>query len=183
MNAPFQRGAVVRQADLAQPDEARRIEAFVARHRQGTPFHRPAWLGAVARGTGNGALALVVERDDQIAALLPLSLVHSPIFGRMLASSGFGVGGGALADRAGDADALFAAAEELALRRSCPTIELRGGPLPQDRPGWTIRHDSHCGFVAGLATNDEAQLAWVPRKPRAEVRKGLAADLTVDVGP
>lgn len=183
MNAPFRPAALtVRQADLAQPDEAVRLEGFVAGHSDGTPFHRPAWLRAAARGTGNRALALVAERAGTPVGYLPLLDVQSPLFGRVFVSSGFGVGGGVLSEDAPAAAALFAAAEELAARNSCPAIELRGGPLPETRSGWTVRHDSHCGFVCDLAADDEAQLTAIPRKQRAEVRKGLANDLTVEIG-
>jgi FemAB-related protein (PEP-CTERM system-associated) len=183
MNAPFLgAGAHIRTVDLAEPGEALRLEAFVAAHPHGTPFHRPCWLSAVAAGTANRALALVAERRGAVRAYLPLNEIHSPLFGRMLASSGFAVGGGLLADEGFAADPLFAMLEELALRRSCPAIELRGGALPEDRPGWTIRRDSHSGFVLPLALNDEAQLLAIPRKQRAEVRKGLDRDLTIEVG-
>ena len=184
MNAPFAfEGATVRLAELSQSDERARIEAFVGGHPQATPFHRPAWLGAVARGTDNRALALVLERQGRIAGYLPLSEVHSPIFGRLLASSGFAVDGGLLLGDDGDgSDDIFAALEELALRRSCPTIELRGGLLPENRAGWQRRTDSHCGFIVALAGDDDAQLAAIPRKQRAEVRKGLANDFTVETG-
>lgn len=183
MNAPFARIApAVRLAELSQPDEIARIDAFVAGHPLGTPFHRPAWLNAVAIGTGNRALALVAERRGEIAGYLPLNEIHSPVFGRLLASSGFAVDGGLLAGAGLDCEAMFRAAEELAVRRSCPSIELRGGALPEVRPGWTLRRDSHCGFVRPLAGDDEAQLNAIPRKQRAEVRKGLGNDLSVAVG-
>ena len=96
-----------------------------------------------------------------------------------LVSSGFAVGGGALAASRTVAIKLARAAEELALRHSCTTIELRGGEAPKD---WHIRTDSHCGFEWELAGDDEAQLLAIPRKQRAEVRKGLDNDLTVHVG-
>jgi len=182
MNAPFRiSAATVRLADIAEPDESARIEQFVAAHPLGTPFHRPAWLRAVATGTGNTALALVEEVNGTFVAFLPLTEAHSPLFGRVLASSGFGVEGGVLA-HAGAGDRLIAAAEELALRRSCSTIELRGGALPEHREGWRIRHDTHCGFVRDLAADDDAELLAIPRKQRAEVRKGLANELSVTVG-
>jgi len=136
----------------------------------------------VARGTGNEALALVMERSGAVVAYLPLTQVHSPIFGRVLASTGFAVGGGVLAGDGVDPAPLFAAAEELAQRRSTPSVELRGGPLPDGREGWTIKTQSHCGFVRALADSDEAELTAIPRKQRAEVRKSLAGDLTVSVG-
>lgn len=182
MNAPFLPIATrLRLAYLAEPDECARIEGFVAGHPQATPFHRPAWLNAVARGTDNQALGLIVERDGMIEAWLPLSEVHSPIFGRLLASSGFAVDGGLLASEHVDTAAILAAVEELALRRSCTSVELRGGAMPATS-GWTLRCDSHCGFVTALAPDDDAQLTAIPRKQRAEVRKGLANDLTVEVG-
>ncbi|HKX77171.1 MAG TPA: FemAB family XrtA/PEP-CTERM system-associated protein [Novosphingobium sp.] len=183
MNAPFFPSQLsVRLADLRDPNEHARIERFVADHPAATPFHRPAWVLAVTEGTGNASLALVSERGGEIAAYLPLSEVHSPVFGRVLASSGFAVDGGVLEARAGETATLIAAAEELAQRRSCPTIELRGGVLPQARDGWFLKTESHCGFVLALAGDDEAQLKAIPRKQRAEVRKGLDADLTVSIG-
>lgn len=183
MNAPFlQTRGDLRLADLREPDECARIEAWLQGQPLATPFHRPAWLQAVAEGTGNAAMALVAERRGTITGYLPLNAIHSPIFGRLLASSGFAVGGGLIAGSKADADRLFAAAEELAGRLSIPAIELRGGELPQGREGWTLRSESHCGFIAPLAGDDEAQLLSIPRKQRAEVRKGLEQDLTVTVG-
>lgn len=179
MNAPFSPPiAAVRLADPAEP----RIAAFLADHPQATPFHGADWLSAVAAGTGNPALALVSEARGQVTGYLPLSEVHSPVFGRVLASTGFAVGGGLLLAEGADAAPLFAAASELAQRRSCPAIELRGGVMPGEGQGWRLKSEAHCGFVAPLADDDEAQLLAIPRKQRAEVRKGLERDLRVTVG-
>ena len=179
MNAPFALGGeTIREVDLRQGDEAARIEGFVA-EMGGSLFHRPAWLRAVEQGTRQRATGLVAERGAAVIGWLPLNEVHSPLFGRVLASSGFAVEGGVLAGRETTARALCRAAEELALRRSCPAVELRGGCAPDD---WNRRSDSHCGFVADLAADDEQQLLAIPRKQRAEVRKGLAEDLSVEVG-
>lgn len=179
MNAPFAPAAErVRAVDLRQPDEAARIEGFVA-EAGGSLFHRPAWLRAVERGTGQRARGLLAEKGGAVTGWLPLTEVHSPVFGRMLASSGFAVEGGALAARETTAVALCRAAEEYAQRLACSTIELRGGVAPGD---WALRSDSHCGFVMPLAADDEAQLLAIPRKQRAEVRKGLDNDLEVTIG-
>lgn len=174
--------ARVRLIERWDADERTRIERFLAAHPQATPFHDPAWHDAVAAGTGNRSLALISERCGEIEAYLPLTEVHSPVFGRLLASSGFAVAGGLLTLDGAEREPVFAALEELAVRRSCPAVELRGGELPAPRGGWSIHEDTHCGFVAPLADGDEAQLLAIPRKQRAEVRKGLAEALEITVG-
>ncbi len=179
MNAPFALCSErVSLADLRDPGEVARIEGFVAELR-GTPFHRPAWLCAVERGTGQRATGLVAEKGGALTGWLPLSEVHSPIFGRALVSSGFAVGGGPLAANDRVAHRLCRSAQELAARLSCPTVELRGGACPDD---WEAVEDKHCGFVAPLAGDDEAQLLAVPRKQRAEIRKSLRNDLEIAIG-
>lgn len=176
---------VLNTTRLARPDDASRIAAFVARCPDATAFHRPAWLHAVEHACGHETHILLAETAGEIVAVLPLNAVHSPLFGRALVSTGFAVDGGVIGDPA-HAGALAAAAVGLAARLSCPSVELRGGPLPDgplDRGrGWHVKTDSHAGFVMPLAADDEAQLAAIPRKQRAEVRKGLAHALTVQIG-
>jgi hypothetical protein len=167
VNAPFRlAGETIALAVLRDPGECARIEGFVA-EMAGSPFHRPAWLRAVERGTGQRARGLVADTGGRLTGWLPLTEVHSAIFGRALVSSGFAVGGGALAISEEIAGRLNRAAEELAQRLACPAIELRGGPA---LAGWAVRRDSHCNFSAPLADSDEAQLLAIPRKQRAEVR-------------
>ncbi len=179
MNAPFAPARErVSLANLRDPGEVARIEGYV--DAQGaTPFHRPAWLLAVEEGTGQRARGLIAECGGAITGWLALTEVHSPLFGRALVSSGFAVGGGALADDAGTVDRLCEAAAELAGRSACASVELRGGAIPDS---WHSVTGKHSSFVADLANNDEAQLLAIPRKHRAEVRKGLAGELTVATG-
>ena len=179
MNAPFVPAPV--RTRLADPGDGPAIAAFLAGRADATAFHDVRWLGAVERATGHRVHILLAEQAGSLRAVLPLHEVHSPLFGRALVSTGFGVGGGILADHAADADLLAKAVQELAARLSCPTVELRGGMLPQ-RDGWHIKQDSHAGFVTLLAGDDEAQLLAIPRKQRAEVRRGLGFALEVAVG-
>lgn len=165
---------------LAGPGDAPAIARFVAEAAGAEAFHRAEWLAAVEAACGHRAHVLVARNRGDVRAILPLHCVHSPLFGRALVSTGFAVGGGVLGDPA-HAPALCEAAIELAARLACPSIELRGGVLPED-PRWHVKRDSHAGFVAPLAADDEAQLLAIPRKQRAELRKGLAQDLTVRIG-
>ena len=179
MNAPFSLCTEqVSMADLRDPGEIARIEGFVA-ELGGSPFHRPAWLHAVERGTGQKAAGLVTEKCGALTGWLPLTEVHSPLFGRALVSSGFAVGGGVLAESDKSARRLCRSAAEMAARSSCASVELRGGAIP---PEWDMVTGKHIGFAADLAESDEAQLLAVPRKQRAEVRKSLDIPFTVSVG-
>lgn len=179
MNAPFALSSEsVSLADLRDPGEFARIEGFV-HEMKGTPFHRPTWLRAVEQGTGNRALGLVTEKCGTMTGWLPLTEMHSPLFGRALVSSGFAVGGGVLAERQTSALALHEAAAELATRNSCPTVELRGGHCPR---GWQAVKDKHCNFAREIPVDREEILLAIPRKQRAEVRKGIKNELEIRVG-
>lgn len=182
MNAPMlTRPLVIRTADLGDAIERARIGAFVHDHPDGTPFHLPNWSIAVARGCRQRSHYLLAERADGVlVGVLPLTEVHSPLFGRVLASAGFGVGGGILAETRAAIAPLAEAMWELAGRLNCPSLEVRGGPRPG--PEWTEDSTTYLGFVRDLAKDDEAELAQIPRKQRAEVRKSLALDLDVSTG-
>lgn len=164
---------MVTALDLADPAQRRAADDFVMAHPDGTPFHRPAWLTAVARGTGNRAhmLAAVVP-SGQIVGLLPLHHVKSPLFGQALVSSGFAVDGGILASDPAAVAALTAACEGMARDGGIASVEMRGGPAPGE--GWALHEGSHLGFARPLASDDEAELLAVPKKHRAELRKALA---------
>lgn len=166
---------------IANPDEAV-VARFVDGHRAAQLFHRPGWSQSVEAATGHRAAVLIAEDARGIAGAVPFNIVHSPVFGRMVAASGFGVGGGVLLREDATPEPLFAALEELALREHCPTIELRGGAMPDAREGWSIRTDSHANFARDLAADDEAELLAIPRKQRAEVRKGLNQDFAIETG-
>lgn len=182
MNAPQRLAVSVRAADLRDPSEVARVDGFVCGQAAATPFHRPAWTAAVERGAGARAHYLLAEQGGALRGVLPLSEIRSPLFGAALVSAGFGVDGGVLAESPAAAEALASAAIALAGRRRCPGIELRGGALPS---GWRTSEGAHAGFVRDLPEGDEAILKAIPRKQRAEVRKGLAGglDLRADRDP
>ncbi|MEP7348734.1 MAG: FemAB family XrtA/PEP-CTERM system-associated protein [Sphingorhabdus sp.] len=181
MNAPMLRSKFdIRNVDLRDADECLRIDRWVMAHDAGLPFHRPVWLKAVEAGTGQQAHCLIAETSEGIVGLLPLHLIHSPLFGRALVSSGFAVGGGILSDSPIATRRLAAAAWEMAERSSCPTVELRGGALPGG--DWIEKRDAHANFLRALAVDADTELLAIPRKQRAEVRKGLENNLTIETG-
>jgi FemAB-related protein (PEP-CTERM system-associated) len=181
MNAPILCPKIhLRHADLNDASEVARLDAWVTGHENGLPFHRPKWLKAIEAGTGQVAHCLIAETAGQVAAILPFHLVHSPLFGRALVSSGFAIGGGILSDSQTATQRLAAAICTLAGQWSCPTVELRGGSLPGG--DWIEKRDAHANFLKPLQADDEAELLAIPRKQRAEVRKGLENGLTIETG-
>lgn len=161
--------------------DAAAIDDYVRAHSEATPFHLTGWSRAVAAGCGQISHYLVVEAAGVITGVLPLTEVHSPLFGRALVSSGFAVGGGVLADDEDSAWSLTRHALALAERLACPTVELRGGTLPMGE-GWHHDLTTYLGFARELAADDDAELLAIPRKQRAEVRRALGFALDVETG-
>lgn len=182
MNMPFSPQTItVRMLAQNDQNELKRIDEFIGDHAEGTAFHRPAWTEAVSTACGHEWRYMLAENSSgELQAILPLTLIHSALFGRALVSSGFAVGGGilSLSDHATQmlADTVWDFAEV----HSFPTVELRGGPTPCDK--WQNKDGVYAGFVTGLADSDENQLLSIPRKQRAEVRKGIKNELVVRVG-
>ena len=78
MNAPFAKPALtVREADLADAEECRRIDSWVRARPAAEPFHLPQWSRAVERGCGQKSHFLVAEGPGGIAGCLPLTHVRS----------------------------------------------------------------------------------------------------------
>lgn len=171
----------IRAVDLRDSATAARLDGFVREHPHATPFHLPAWSRAVAAGCGQTSHTLIAERaDGGLLGVVPLTEVRSPLFGRALVSNGFAVGGGILADDAATVTALGDAAWALATRLGCATLELRGGPVPGG--DWQVDDTTYLGFARPLAADDDAELAAIPRRQRAEVRKGLANGIDIACG-
>ncbi len=164
----------------ATPDDFAAIDAFVRAHPDGTHFHLTAWTRAVERGCGQKTHTLIAEDGEgEIGGVLPLSFVSSPLFGKALVSSAFGVGGGTIATLPSVAGDLVEAAVSLARKLGASTVELRGGHLPSN--GWHHDGETYLGFTRDLAADDEAELLAIPRKQRAEVRKALGNGLSVEI--
>lgn len=171
----------VRILNTEDTNEFARIDGFVLSHAKGSPFHRPAWVTSVSHACDHEWRFLLAENQQgELQGILPIHLIHSPLFGRALVSAGFAVGGGILSlnDQATQilADAIWQFCEQY----SFPSVELRGGEVPN--ADWLSKSDVYAGFVSNLSKNDEDQLLAIPRKQRAEVRKGLKNEPEIRIG-
>ncbi|CAN5117149.1 FemAB family PEP-CTERM system-associated protein [soil metagenome] len=181
MNAAFDPTRIsIEEARLDDAAATAVIDAWICARPDSTPFHRPAWIAAVTRGTGQRAIMLVA-RDiaGQIVGVLPLTAIRSLLFGKAMVSSGFAVGGGILANSQRATDALADACWAMAGQAGCASAELRGGREPQ---GWTTKAGTYLGFAQPMEVDGEAQLRAMPKRHRAEVRKGLGNGLDFEIG-
>jgi FemAB-related protein (PEP-CTERM system-associated) len=157
------------RVELLDLRHARSADRFVLNHPQGTPFHESRWLDLVRTTFRFETQSLVAWRDKEVAGVLPLALVTAPITGRRLVSVPFGVYGGILASDEESLRALDETACELTRRLGARFIEARY----LDR-GPTAHHSLHRyeTYRRELPARPEDVLATIPRKARAEVRKG-----------
>jgi FemAB-related protein (PEP-CTERM system-associated) len=154
-------------------------EDFVQGHEAAHWFHRAGWRRVVGRAYGHATPYLVARRGGEITGILPLVHVRSPLFGRALVSTGFGVEGGILARDEASLESLAREAVRLGERLGVGHVELRGGPAPA---GWETRSGVYAGFLRELPATEADNLKAIPRKKRADVRKALGGDLQVEVG-
>ena len=172
----------VKAVDLNDLQSAATADAYVRSHNDATPFHLTAWSQAVASSCGHDNHFLAAyDATNRVIGVLPLTVVHSPLFGRALVASAFAIGGGVLADDALIAEQLIVDALALSEKYSCATLELRGGLLPNGE-NWHRDDDTYLGFVRALAQDDDAELLAIPRKQRAEVRRAFGFGLTIETG-
>ncbi|MEZ5892821.1 MAG: FemAB family PEP-CTERM system-associated protein [Parvularculaceae bacterium] len=145
---------------------------YVRGHANGTFFHLYGWGEAACAAYGYETIYLTTRRGGALAGVLALTDAQMPLLGRSLISTAFSVGGGPLADDDDALQALLDEAARIGAERHVKTIECRSD---FDVPGWRAKTGSHATFVAPLIADEEAALAAIPRKRRAELRKALAA--------
>jgi FemAB-related protein (PEP-CTERM system-associated) len=148
---------------------------YVLAHPQATFFHRFEWIDVIGQAFGHRGRSLLAFRGGRIAGVLPLTEVKSFLFGHSLVSNPFCVYGGVLADD-GDVDqALSRAAVVQAESLGVSHLELRS-PQPSTRE-WVTK-DLYVTFRRNISPDHEENLKAIPRKQRAEVRKGIKLGLS-----
>jgi FemAB-related protein (PEP-CTERM system-associated) len=148
-------------------------DRFVQSHCYGSPFHLMAWQRTIRDSFGHQPVHLVANnRDGTVTGVLPLFLVRSRIFGRMLTSTPLACYGGILADSHEATHAILQRAMDLADELNVRFMELRNfrNPLPREA---FIQKDLYVTFRTELKTDPEANMLAIPRKTRAEVREGI----------
>jgi FemAB-related protein (PEP-CTERM system-associated) len=163
------------------PAESVRWDEFVSRSAEATFFHRIGWNSLLQDCFGHRTHYLLAERASTIVGVLPLAEVKSVFFGHSLVSLPFCAYGGVAATEPAAITALHRSARELGKRLGVEHLELRD--RTRREPEWP-QQGLYVTFRKELLPDVEANLAAIPRKQRAVVRKGIKNGLTshIDTG-
>lgn len=173
---------------IAPPDTATKItvraydeglrtrwDAYVLAHPQGTLFHLTAWKRSIERGFGFQGRYLAAEDKGKLRGVLPLFLIDNFVQGKSLISVPFAVYGGVCADDEETAEALRAAACELARAAGVQYLELREH-WPVSYPDFE-RKDLYVTFGRELPSDGQQLLQSFPRDTRYMIRKAQKSGL------
>jgi FemAB-related protein (PEP-CTERM system-associated) len=163
------------QVRLASEKDALDWDRYVVDHPQGTFFHRFGWRRFLELAYGYPGHYLLAEDGGVLRGLLPLGEIRHLLFGHSLISTPFGVYGGVLADDVDTRLALERHAVELAEQLGVDYLETRNErPVRDD---WLRKDALYVTFKKAIGEDHDANLAAIPRKQRAMVRKGIKAGL------
>jgi len=170
-------GSTAHSIDLFEAADFSQWNAFVEATPEGTFFHRAEWKRVLERAFGIRTHYLWAKKGGEICGLLPLAFVRRPNLRRALVSTPFCVYGGAIATRPEIVQDLENAAADLAAKANCDYLEIRN--RHRTRPDWPMS-DLYFTFQRPLHADVEQNLLAIPRKERADIRKGIAAGLQSD---
>ncbi len=162
----------------ALAEDGGRWDAFVAACPEATFFHRFGWSRVVSEAHGHRTWFLLAERNGSVEGVLPLVLVTSPIFGKALISTGFTVGGGIAATGEAARALLAERAVEIGREVGVDYVELRSEQAELE--DWLVKDGTYVVSRRVLSEDEDENLKAIPRKKRADVRKAIKSDLTVD---
>ena len=152
--------------------------AFVQRCPEATFFHRIEWRDVIAEVFRHRTHYLVAERGGEVLGVLPLVQVKSLLFGHALVSLPFAAYGGAAVTDETARPMLHAAAVALARDLAADHLELRNRVAHE--PQWP-RQDLYVTYRKQILPEVDANMAAIPRKQRAMVRKGIGRGLASEI--
>ena len=167
--------------EVREIEDAQRTDwdAFVQECPEATFFHLSGWKPVIERSLGHRCHLLAAQSGGRIRGVLPVVHVASRLFGSSLISNAFCVYGGPAALDDASRFALDGAAIELAERLNVDHLEYRSR-TPSHRD-WAHNSELYVTFRKAMDPDPDKNLAAIPRKQRAMVRKGIKLGLKGEV--
>jgi FemAB-related protein (PEP-CTERM system-associated) len=152
---------------------------FLQGHEAGTFYHRYEWAAINRDQFGHRSHLLQAVSEGRIVGALPLTLVSSAVFGRILCSMPFVNYGGPCARDAAVSASLVSKARELAADEKVKYLELRcSAPLATDLPASTRK----ISMSIELEADPEKIFEKYTSKHRTNIRRSYKNELTVKSG-
>ncbi|MEW5977980.1 MAG: FemAB family XrtA/PEP-CTERM system-associated protein [Acidobacteriota bacterium] len=163
-------------------ERSQQWDDFVRSQSGGTAFHLLAWQRTICRVFGHEPFYLMAEdaRNGDLRGVLPLFLVRSRIFGKMLISTPQAVYGGILAQVPEAERLLLEKAREIGHKEGAKFVEFRQFASGIADPSLATR-DLYVTFRQQIFSDSEKNMQAIPRKTRAEIREGIRNDLEFKV--
>jgi FemAB-related protein (PEP-CTERM system-associated) len=157
-------------------------DGFVEKHAQGSPFHLTAWQRTISGSFGYEPRHLAARDPSggEIIGVLPLFLVRSRLFGRLLVSTPQAAYGGVLSRTEAVARKLLGRVRDLARAENVEYLELRNFRNDAHDPDMPSK-DLYVTFRQELFEDPEKNMSAIPRKTRAEIRRGTSHGLECKV--
>jgi FemAB-related protein (PEP-CTERM system-associated) len=153
---------------------------FVTGHPKGSWYHLSHWKELIEDSFGHKSYYLSLRRDGRLAGILPLILVESVLFGRLLVSPAYGRYGDICAEDATAEDAILSRAKSLARELSVHYMEIRNVEPIDDRE--LIVKTSKQTFWLDLAEDEEAMWKAFRSEIRNRARKAETAGCVTSIG-
>jgi FemAB-related protein (PEP-CTERM system-associated) len=164
---------------VAQSSSDTDWNAFVAATQGGTFYHLHEWTGINRECFGHDSFMLEAVRDGCVIGVLPLTLVTSLPFGRILCSLPFVNYAGPCTTDADAARALAAEAASLARQHTATYLELRcAAPISTDLQASTRK----ISMTIGLAADPDQLWNAYSSKHRTNIRRSYKNELVVTSG-
>ncbi|MBF0589415.1 MAG: FemAB family PEP-CTERM system-associated protein [Magnetococcales bacterium] len=183
-------GVGLRLRTLESIEDAARWDAFVEQCAEATFFHKAGWKSVIESSFSQRGHYIYVEDDHgAIQGVLPLVRQKTLLFGDALISTPFCVYGGVATENDAARTLLEEKAVSLAEAMGVDYLELRNRTDRSDesqhsdeplRSDW-IRKDLYYSFCKGIDADPDLNLKAIPRKQRAEVRRGIKNGLQGEV--
>jgi serine/alanine adding enzyme len=165
---------------LLTHDSEKAWERFVSDSPGATLGHLLGWRNVVQKTYHHTPYYLMAMDGQAIGGLLPLFLIRSPLFGRLLVTAPYLSYGGLLEGDESAGDVLVEKARQIAREQKAKYVEIRG--LKRVGRGLLLK-EKYCTFLLSLrGGGDVIWKRFEGGKVRRAVRKALKSGLIVETG-
>lgn len=161
--------------------EASKWDDYVRNSSSATFFHLTGWKRVIEKTFNHESFYIFVEGDGRVQGVLPLFLVKSRLFGKLLVSTPFAVYGGICSDNSESEAKLLEEAKKLAREMEVDYLELRELHSKNNYDHF-IRQDLYVTFQSEIFSDIDKNMTAIPRKQRRMIRQGLKNCRCSDIG-